>query len=83
MTSLSKDLRSFIDVPPDGAFRARVRIRHRAEPVAGEIRPGDADGWTVELDEAAWAPAPGQAAVFYDEDDAVIGGGRIDQPAAA
>ena len=74
---------SFIEAPPTGAFRARGRIRHRAEPGAGEIRPTDADGWTVELDEAAWAPAPGQAAVFYDDDDAVIGGGRIEQPAAA
>ncbi len=74
---------SFVDDPPDSAFRARVRIRHRAEPVAGEIRPHAAGAWTVELDEAAWAPAPGQAAVFYDEGDAVIGGGRIDQPAAA
>ena len=74
---------SFIDTPPDGAFRARVRIRHHAEPVAGEVRPREAGTWTVELDEAAWAPAPGQAAVFYDEHDAVIGGGRIDQPAAA
>jgi len=60
-----------------------VRIRHRAALVAGEIRPTAPDAWIVDLDEAAWAPAPGQAAVFYDEDDAVIGGGRIDQPAAA
>jgi tRNA-specific 2-thiouridylase len=75
---------SFIEATPAGPFRARVRIRHRAEPVAGEVRPGgDPDAWTVELDEAAWAPAPGQAAVFYDEDDAVIGGGRIAQPVAA
>jgi tRNA-uridine 2-sulfurtransferase len=76
---------SFIDRPPVGAFRARVRIRHRAELVDGEVRPSpSASGaWTVELDQAAWAPAPGQAAVFYDEDDAVIGGGRIDQSVAA
>ena len=38
-----------------------------------------ADGagqWNVTLDQAAWAPAPGQAAVFYDGDE-VVGGGRI------
>jgi tRNA-specific 2-thiouridylase len=37
----------------------------------------DGSRWRVELEEAAWAPAPGQAAVFYGEGDAVIGGGRI------
>jgi hypothetical protein len=31
----------------------------------------------VELEQPAWAPAPGQAAVFYDEAGAVLGGGRI------
>jgi hypothetical protein len=30
----------------------------------------------VELDRPAWAPAPGQAAVFYDGVE-VLGGGRI------
>ena len=71
---------TFVDEPPSGAFRARVRIRHRAEPVPGLVRPndGDAGRWAVELERPAWAPAPGQAAVFYDDGDAVIGGGRID-----
>ena len=74
---------SFVDEAPTTAFRARIRIRHRAEPVPGLVRPDDADGWEVQLDRPAWAPAPGQAAVFYDDGDAVIGGGRIDATAAA
>ena len=66
------------DAPAD-EFRARVRIRHRATPTPGRVtRSGD--GWTVALDDAAWAPAPGQAAVLY-EGDVVVGGGRITAPA--
>jgi tRNA-uridine 2-sulfurtransferase len=71
---------SFVDSVPPRPFRARVRIRHRAEPLPGLIHPetGAHSGhWRVELEQPAWAPAPGQAAVFYDHDDAVIGGGRI------
>ncbi len=71
---------SFIDERPTEPFRARVRIRHRADLVPGLVRPapGVEGAWRVELERAAWAPAPGQAAVFYDDADAVIGGGRID-----
>lgn len=71
---------SFVDAAPADAFPARVRIRHRADPIAATVRPSGREGslsWLVELEQAAWAPAPGQAAVFYDDADAVIGGGRI------
>ena len=61
---------------PGDAFRTSVRIRHRAAPVPGTVSRRDEGQWSVELDEGAWAPAPGQAAVFYDGDE-VIGGGRI------
>jgi tRNA-uridine 2-sulfurtransferase len=69
--------------PPAGAhLETEVRIRHRADPVRGTLRrssaaePDRGGRWLVELETEAWAPAPGQAAVFYDGDE-VIGGGRI------
>jgi len=75
---------SFVDDRPPSAdaFRASVRIRHRARPVAATVRPATlaepARGgcWTVETDEPVWAAAPGQACVF-DAGDVVLGGGRI------
>ncbi len=79
------------DEPPvgrAGAFRADVRIRHRAEPVPATVRPATAreprrgGRWIVETDQPVWAAAPGQAAVLY-AGDVVLGGGRIEQPAAA
>jgi tRNA-uridine 2-sulfurtransferase len=95
--SLSVGEVSFVDGVPGGPFRADVRIRHRAplvpalvSPMDGAAAGGSDDGagggalgdrWRVELDAPAWAPAPGQAAVFYGDGDAVIGGGRI-APAA-
>jgi tRNA-specific 2-thiouridylase len=70
---------SFVDgEPPEGDFRADVRIRHRADPIPARVVrvPSGDRRWTVALDWPAWAPAPGQAAVFYSG-EAVVGGGRI------
>jgi tRNA-specific 2-thiouridylase len=74
--------------PPAAPVRASVRIRHRAAPVPATIRPASdhepARGgrWLVETDEPVWAAAPGQACVF-DSGEIVLGGGRIERPAAA
>ena len=71
--------------PADDAFRASVRIRHRALPVPAIVRRAPAAGrspaWIVETDTPVWAAAPGQAAVLYDG-EVVLGGGRIARPAA-
>ncbi|UPT76130.1 MAG: tRNA 2-thiouridine(34) synthase MnmA [Elusimicrobiota bacterium] len=57
------------------AFRASVRIRHRHEPAPAEI-VWTPNGANVNFDSPQRAPAPGQAAVFYDN-DFVLGGGTI------
>ena len=70
-----------------GAFRAAVRVRHRSTPVGATVRPATGreprrgGRWIVETDTPVWAAAPGQAAVLYDG-DVVLGGGRIERPAA-
>jgi tRNA-specific 2-thiouridylase len=72
---------------PSEAFRAAVRIRHRATPVPATVRPATrreprrGGRWVVETDTPVWAAAPGQAAVLYAE-DVVLGGGRIERRAA-
>jgi tRNA-specific 2-thiouridylase len=62
--------------PPADAFRAAVRIRHRAPEVPCTVRVGMHGRLSIETDEPVWAPAPGQAAVLYDDDEC-LGGGRI------
>jgi tRNA-specific 2-thiouridylase len=60
---------------PSQRTRARVQIRYRHEARAAWLVP-DGERVTVEFDEPERAPAPGQAAVFYDG-DTVLGGGFI------
>ena len=50
--------------------------RRRPFPATVHAQHRTSGRWSVTLERAAWAPAPGQAAVFYDGDE-VVGGGRI------
>ena len=64
------------DDVPGSAVGCAVQVRSRARPAAGTVvMRGDASA-VVELDEPVTAPAPGQAAVFYDA-ERVLGGGWI------
>jgi tRNA-specific 2-thiouridylase len=65
---------------PRTSFRADVRIRHRATPMAATVSPLGDRRWEIATDVPVWAAAPGQAAVLYDG-DVVLGGGRIARPA--
>ena len=61
---------------PEGEMRVRAKIRHRHEPAWATLRSSGEDEVTAIFDEPQRAITPGQAAVFYDEDE-VVGGGWI------
>jgi tRNA-specific 2-thiouridylase len=60
------------------AFRATVKVRStmKDEPAMIFFDPASFEIVRVVFNEPQWAPAPGQSAVFYDN-DIVIGGGII------
>lgn len=71
-----KDL-SWCGGEPAFPVRAQVRIRHRHRPAAATIESVGEGLARAAFDEPQRAPAPGQAAVFYDG-DVVLGGGTIE-----
>jgi tRNA-specific 2-thiouridylase len=62
--------------PPASAVRADVRIRYRHTSAPATITPMENNRVGVNFDEPQRAITPGQATVFYREDE-VVGGGWI------
>ena len=63
--------------PESVPVRGQVRLRYRQPERPAEIRL-DGDRMIIRFDEPQRAPAPGQAAVVYDEDgETVLAGGTI------
>ncbi len=57
-------------------MRIRAKIRHRNEPAPATIRMLRDNEVEATFDDPQRAVTPGQAAVFYSEDE-VVGGGWI------
>ena len=58
-------------------FRCQAKIRYHHPAVAATVTVTGDDNVLVRFDTPVRAPAPGQSAVFYDDDRCVIGGGII------
>jgi tRNA-specific 2-thiouridylase len=67
---------NWITPTPAGPVAAEVQVRSRHRPQRATVTPGPDRSARVEFEEPVLAPAPGQAAVFYDG-NRVLGGGWI------
>jgi tRNA-specific 2-thiouridylase len=68
--------------PPREPLEAEVKVRYRAPALPAVVTPLPRDRARVTFAGARPAAAPGQSAVFY-QDDVVLGGGVIDSQGSA
>ena len=76
---IAEDLSWLPGKRPDKAINAEVKIRYNHTGVGAQITPVSECRVVVIFDGPQRAVAPGQAAVFYD-DDILLGGGWIAGP---
>jgi tRNA-specific 2-thiouridylase len=62
--------------PPDGPRPVEVQVRYRSSPEQALLTPRGDGSAEVEFSQPQFSIAPGQAAVFYD-DEVLLGGGLI------
>jgi tRNA-specific 2-thiouridylase len=75
--TLIADRLNWVSIPePDQPIRCTIKVRHRHEPAAATLVVTGPDRIEATFDEPQRAITPGQAAVFY-QDDEVAGGGWI------
>lgn len=74
---LVADGANWLVAPPAAPARAETKIRHMSTPAPGEFSAVGPDSFQVRFDEPQPAVTPGQAAVLYDGDGVVLGGGWI------
>lgn len=73
------DVHWILDQAPGNELHCEVRPRYRSNGASASVRISeDGNDAVVRFDEPQFALTPGQAAVFY-KDDEVLGGGWIDQ----
>ncbi|WOC32210.1 MULTISPECIES: tRNA 2-thiouridine(34) synthase MnmA [Caproicibacterium] len=75
---LVRDLNWVSISAPEAPLHLQAKIRYQARPAAATAVPQPDGALRLNFDEPQRAPAPGQAAVFYD-DDLLLGGGIITQ----
>ncbi len=73
---------NFLSIPapsPGECIHCKVKIRYHHSPQPASVEMTGKGELRILFDESVPAPAPGQSAVFYDEQDCVIGGGIISE----
>jgi tRNA-uridine 2-sulfurtransferase len=72
------DARWVSGMAPAKPFRAHARVRYQGRGGDALVEPLSEKRVRVTFDEPQWAPTPGQAVVFW-QDDCTIGGGTIER----
>ena len=79
-SSVKCDQLNFMSIPAPAIgekIRSNVKIRYHHRAQSATMTLTDKNTLLIEFDEPVKGPAPGQSAVFYDDDGCVMGGGII------